>query len=237
MNVWTIAGIVLVLALIIGVGLLSGRKVQDAKDFVSGGGKAGPLLVCGTIMGALVSSQATIGTAQLAFHYGLAAWWFTLGSWDRLSDPGSRICFVTPSKRVYHRTADYFQGVWSLPREVSVQYFCSLGIFISVLAQVVACSGLVVTLFPQVSIPVAAGISVIVMGFYVLFGGAWGAGMGGVVKLILLYMASVVGMVYVLVVSNGATGLLSSLNSLLCGTYLGLIQKTAKRTSQSGDRR
>ena len=80
MTIWTILGIVLVLALIIGVGLYSGRKVKDAKDFLTGGGKAGHWLVCGTIMGSLVSSQATIGTAQLAFHYGMAAWWFTLGS-------------------------------------------------------------------------------------------------------------------------------------------------------------
>ena len=226
MTVWTIAGIILVLMLIIGVGLLSGRKVQDAKDFVSGGGKAGPLIVCGTIMGALVSSQATIGTAQLAFHYGLSAWWFTLGSGigclvlgvGYASSLRSSGCITELQiiSKAYGPAAGSLGSV-----------LCSLGIFISVLAQVVACSGLVATLFPQVSIPAAAGISVIVMCFYVLFGGAWGAGMGGVVKLILLYISSVIGMVYVLVVSNGATGLLSGLNTLLCGTDLGLIQKTA----------
>lgn len=226
MTVWTIAGIILVLMLIIGVGLLSGRKVQDAKDFVSGGGKVGPLIVCGTIMGALVSSQATIGTAQLAFHYGLSAWWFTLGSGigclvlgvGYASSLRSSGCITELQiiSKAYGPAAGSLGSV-----------LCSLGIFISVLAQVVACSGLVATLFPQVSIPAAAGISVIVMCFYVLFGGAWGAGMGGVVKLILLYISSVIGMVYVLVVSNGATGLLSGLNTLLCGTDLGLIQKTA----------
>ena len=226
MTVWTIAGIILVLMLIIGVGLLSGRKVQDAKDFVSGGGKAGPLIVCGTIMGALGSSQATIGTAQLAFHYGLSAWWFTLGSGigclvlgvGYASSLRSSGCITELQiiSKAYGPAAGSLGSV-----------LCSLGIFISVLAQVVACSGLVATLFPQVSIPAAAGISVIVMCFYVLFGGAWGAGMGGVVKLILLYISSVIGMVYVLVVSNGATGLLSGLNTLLCGTDLGLIQKTA----------
>ena len=226
MTVWTIAGIILVLMLIIGVGLLSGRKVQDAKDFVSGGGKAGPLIVCGTIMGALVSSQATIGTAQLAFHYGLSAWWFTLGSGigclvlgvGYASSLRSSGCITELQiiSKAYGPAAGSLGSV-----------LCSLGIFISVLAQVVACSGLVATLFPQVSIPAAAGISVIVMCFYVLFGGAWGAGMGGVVKLILLYISSVIGMFYVLVVSNGATGLLSGLNTLLCGTDLGLIQKTA----------
>ena len=193
MNVWTIAGIVLVLALIIGVGLLSGRKVQDAKDFVSGGGKAGPLLVCGTIMGALVSSQATIGTAQLAFHYGLAAWWFTLGSGIGCLILG--VGYASSLRRSGCITElQIISKAYGAAAGSLGSVLCSLGIFISVLAQVVACSGLVVTLFPQVSIPVAAGISVIVMGFYVLFGGAWGAGMGGVVKLILLYMASVVGM-------------------------------------------
>ena len=31
------------------------------------------------------------------------------------------------------------------------------------------------------------------MGFYVIFGGMWGAGMGGVAKLILLYASAIVG--------------------------------------------
>ena len=34
MTLWTIVGIILVLMLIIGVGLMSGKKVQDAKDYV-----------------------------------------------------------------------------------------------------------------------------------------------------------------------------------------------------------
>ena len=230
MTVWTIAGIVLVLLLIIGVGLLSGRKVKNAGDFVSGGGKAGSLLVCGTIMGALVSSQATIGTAQLAFHYGLAAWWFTLGSgigclilgvgYTSALRRSGCITELQILSRAYGAAAGSLGSV-----------LCSLGIFISVLAQIVACSGLVTTLFPQLSVPVAAAISVIVMCFYVLFGGAWGAGMGGVVKLILLYVSSVVGMVHVLVVSDGAAGLFSALRTVLCGTDLGLIQKTANGLS------
>ena len=38
-------GILLVLALIVGIGIYSGRKVTDASDFTSGGGKAGPLTI------------------------------------------------------------------------------------------------------------------------------------------------------------------------------------------------
>lgn len=37
-------GIVLVLALIVGVGLWSGRRVKSKADFLTGGGQAGPAL-------------------------------------------------------------------------------------------------------------------------------------------------------------------------------------------------
>lgn len=57
-------GVVLVLLVIIGVGVASGRRVKSAADFATGGGRSGPWLICGTIMGALVSSQASIGTAN-----------------------------------------------------------------------------------------------------------------------------------------------------------------------------
>lgn len=230
MTVWTAAGIVLVLLLIIGVGLFSGKKVQDAKDFVTGGGKAGTMLVCGAIMGSLVSSQATVGTAQLAFHYGLAAWWFTLGSGigclvlgavyaGSLRDSGCITVLQIISKS-YGATAGSLGSV-----------LCSIGIFISVLAQVVACSGLVVTLFAQVPVPAAAFGSIVLMCFYVVFGGAWGAGMGGIVKLVLLYAASLAGLVYVLAASGGVSGLFAGLGELLCGTGLGMVQQSANGLS------
>lgn len=226
MTVWTVVGIALVVALIIGVGLFSGRKVQDVKDFATGGGKAGPLMVCGAIMGSLVSSQATIGTAQLAFHYGLAAWWFTLGAGIGCLVLG--IGYARPLRNSGCVTeVQIIAKAYGASAGVVSSVLCSIGIFISVLAQVVACTGLVTTLFPQVPTAVAAAVSIATMCFYVVFGGAWGAGMGGIVKLVLLYMASVVGMVYVLVVSNGVTGVLHELNQALAGTGIGMIQETA----------
>ena len=75
-----VVGMLATIGLIVGIGVYSGRKVASAADFSSGGGKAGAWIVCGAIMGTLVSGQATIGTAQLAFSFGMSAWWFTLGS-------------------------------------------------------------------------------------------------------------------------------------------------------------
>lgn len=234
MTVWTAAGIALVLFLIVGVGLFSGKRVKGASDFVDGGKKAGPFLVCGTIMGSLVSSQATVGTAQLAFHYGLAAWWFTLGAgigclilgvmYARPLRESGCITELQIISRSYGAAAGSLGSV-----------LCSTGIFISVLAQVVACSGLAITLFPHIPVWAAALASILIMCFYVIFGGAWGAGMGGIVKLVLLYAASLVGMVYALSVSHGIGGIFSELIEQLCGTGLGLVQQSANGVSNLKD--
>ena len=92
MTVWTAAGIALVLFLIVGVGLFSGKRVKGASDFVDGGKKAGPFLVCGTIMGSLVSSQATVGTAQLAFHHAK----------NRMPDSWRDVRQTLKRQRLYH---------------------------------------------------------------------------------------------------------------------------------------
>ena len=39
----------------------------------------GSPIIAGIIMGTLVGGSSTVGTAQLAYTYGLSAWWFTLG--------------------------------------------------------------------------------------------------------------------------------------------------------------
>ena len=134
---WHVVGLLATIALIIGVGIYSGRKVRSAADFASGGGKAGAWIVCGAIMGTLVSGQATIGTAQLAFNYGMSAWWFTLGS-----GIGCLILALGYAAPLRH------SGCSTLLQIVSREYgpraetwgsvLSSIGIFISVVAQILS---------------------------------------------------------------------------------------------------
>lgn len=212
-------GVVLVLLVIIGVGVASGRRVKSAADFATGGGRSGPWLICGTIMGALVSSQASIGTAQLAFSYGISAWWFTLGS--GIGCLILALGYVRPLRRSGCTT---LMGVIDREYGHKVEYagsvLSSIGIFISVLAQVVACTGLITVIFP-VSTTVAAVLSVLLMTVYVVFGGAWGAGMGGIVKLVLLYVSCIAGLAAVLLLTGGLGGLGESLRTALVGTTPG----------------
>ena len=214
-----VVGMLATIALIIGIGVYSGRKVKSAADFSSGGGKAGAWIVCGAIMGTLVSGQATIGTAQLAFSYGMSAWWFTLGS-----GIGCLILAIGFAKPYRH------SGCSTLLQIVSKEYgtkaetlgsvLNAIGIFISVVAQVLAATALLITIFPLNHLT-AALISLLRMAFYVIFGGVWGAGMGGVAKLILLYVSSIVGGILVYGLANGFSGIMETLEALLSSSPLG----------------
>ena len=218
-------GLLATILLIISIGICSGRKVKSAADFASGGSKAGAWIVCGAIMGTLVSGQATIGTAQLAFSYGLSAWWFTLGS-------GIGCLILALGFAVSYRES----GCSTLLQIVSREYgakaeslgsiFCSIGIFISVVAQVLSATALLITIFPMSHLT-AAVLSIALMAVYVIFGGMWGAGLGGVAKLILLYMSSILGGILVFGLAGGFSGLMDSLGTLLEGTTLGAVNGLA----------
>ncbi len=218
-GLWHVLGIGITLALIIGIGIYSGSKVKNAADFATGGGKAGMWLVGGAIMGSLVSGQATVGTAQLAFTYGLSAWWFTLGS--GIGCLLLAIAYVIPLRHSGNMTLLQIIGAEYGPKaEYLGSVLCSIGIFISVTAQILAASALLTTIF---AIPVwmAAGISVMLMACYVMFGGAWGAGLGGVAKLVLLYLSCIFGCILVLVATGGWSSFMDFLQQTLIGTSLG----------------
>ena len=226
MNVQIVLGIFCVLLLIAGVGLWSGRKVRNEKDFITGGGRAGTGLVFGALMGSLVSSQATMGSVQLAFHYGLAAWWFTLGSgigclllalgYVRALRASGCVTVMQIIAGEYGTTAERLGAVLS-----------AAGIFITVLAQVIACIGLITLMFPALSPLQAAMVSTAMMCCYILFGGAWGAGMGGTVKTGLLCLSLFGGMVMVFRLEGGISPLMNSLKGLLAATPLGTVQSAA----------
>jgi SSS family solute:Na+ symporter len=184
MNFLHYAGALAVLLLITALGVCSGLRVKSTKDFASAGRKAGPGIVAGTIIGTLAGGASTIGTAQLAFVYGLSAWWFTLG--------GGLGCLVLAF--VYARPI-YESGVGTMPQILSREYgrkvataalaLTSLGTFLSIVSQVLSSIALI-TSVSVVPPWVAMALSVVLMVAYVTFGGVWGAGIVGVAKTILL---------------------------------------------------
>lgn len=217
-----VIGIAITLALIVAVSILSGRGIKSASDFDTGGGKGGALLVCGGITGALVGSQATIGTAQIAYQYGLSALWFTLGSCFGCIILA--LFYVVPLRRSGCVTVmQIISNEYGKRAEYTGSVLCSLGIFISVLAQLIACSGLITVLFPAISMGAAAAFSALIMALYVIFGGARAAGAGGILKLALLYLSSIIALVLVLFLSDGS--LFNFLRATVLDTGIGQVQQ------------
>ncbi len=213
-----ILGIVLSIVLIEVVGILSSRKVKTADDFSRAGGKAGTWVVCGTIMGTLIGGQSTVGTAQLAFTYGISAWWFTLGA--ALGCVALAIAYIIPLRRSDSTTLlEVVSKEYGKKAEVLGSLLCSLGMFVSIVAQILSASALLMTLFP-VKFYFAAAISCLIMMMYVVFGGLWSAGLGGIVKLILLCVSSLAGGVIVLSLTDGYHGIMTAIENMMANINL-----------------
>ncbi|MDI3533743.1 MAG: solute:Na+ symporter, family [Thermosediminibacterales bacterium] len=181
-----IVGIILTLLLVTAVGVYSGRKIKSAADFAVGGRKAGSGIIAGTIMGTLVGGASTVGTAQLAFKYGLSAWWFTLG--------GGIACFFLA---VFLARPLREMELETIPQLLVKNYgdaaglassiFTSIGMFINIVPQVLSAIALLTAMF-NINPLTAAMIAVVMIIGYVFFGGVWGSGIVGMVKLGLMYI-------------------------------------------------
>ena len=201
----------LTVALLIAVSWLSGRKVKDAHSFTTGG-NSGSWMVCGALLGTLAGGQSTIGTAQLAFCYGLSAWWFTIGA--GLGSLLLGLMYAGPLRR---------SGCTTLLEVVSREYgrkaetvgsiLFLLGIFISIMSQVLSSSAMISSLFgiPTLWASVAGAALILLM---VLFGGIRSAGAGGIVKLVLLYLCSIVAGIVVWHIAGGLTGLRDGIHTI-----------------------
>lgn len=215
-----IIGILLTVGLLLWVSIRSGRKIKDAKAFMTGG-KSGSWMVCGAILGTLVGGQSTIGTAQLAFSFGLSAWWFTIGA--ALGGLVLALFYAGPLRR---------SGCTTLLEIVSREYgrkaetvgstLFLIGIFISIMAQVLSSSAMITSLF-HIPLVWAAIVSALLIMVFVLFGGIQSAGAGGVVKLVLLYISCIAAGAMVWALGNGPSGIIHDIENIYTSSQLGRI--------------
>jgi SSS family solute:Na+ symporter len=204
-------GVVLTVALLLAVSWLSGRNVKDSRSFTTGG-NSGSWMVCGALLGTLAGGQSTIGTAQLAYCYGLSAWWFTIGA--GLGSLVLGLFYAGPLRR---------SGCTTLLEVVSREYghkaeavgsiLFLIGIFISIISQVLSSSAMIGSLFGIPTLWASISSAVLIM-LMVLYGGIRSASMGGIVKLILLYLCSLAAGIVVWHIAGGLTGLRDSVDAV-----------------------
>ena len=206
-----IIGILLTVSVLLAVSILSGRKVKDAHSFTTGG-RAGSWMVCGAILGTLVGGQSTIGTAQLAFSFGLSAWWFTIGA--ALGALVLGLVYAGPLRRSGCSTLmEIVRQQYGRRAETVGSILFLVGIFISITSQLLSSSAMISSLFGA-STTLALVIGAALIAAMVLSGGIKSAGAGGIVKLVLLYISSIAAGVAVRKIGDGLTGIRESIAAI-----------------------
>ena len=204
MSIATIAGMVTAIALIVGLAIYTGAKKKDGKK-----GGISSAVVAGLIMGTLAGGSSTVGTAQLAYTYGMSAWWFTLGG--GISCLVLAIIYVKPMRRSGSGTLVGMIGSeYGHSAGLAASVLNSVGTFINILAQLLAASTVVLVVLPQFGAGWAIALSALLMVLYVVFGGAKGAGVVGILKLCLLYVSMILCGVLALRLLGGMPGLKSA---------------------------
>ncbi|WP_291633005.1 sodium:solute symporter [Clostridium sp.] len=172
------------------VGYLSKSKVRTSKDFISGGNKLGVMGVTSMLMGSIIGGASTVGTAQMAYNRGIGAIWFILGL-----SIASIMLGLFYSSQVDKKSAETIPQIigntYGKKARTTSSVLLSLGMFIHINGQIIACTALFTVVF-HMSITKSAIIVVCLLVAYVVFGGFWGSTMVGAVKTVLLYGTSII---------------------------------------------
>lgn len=189
------------LAIIIFTAWSGKAKARDSADFALGGRRAGPWNVFGAITGTLVGGASTIGTAQLAFIWGLSAWWFTLGAGLACLFLG--LFLAIPLRQSNVETIPQFISRYHGERaRVCASLFSAIGMFIQIVAQLLACGAILAVMFNMTLVSSATVSSILVL-LFTLGGGMKSAGLTGLIKMLLIYLTMVIAGVLALSKSGG----------------------------------
>lgn len=189
MNLTTMHAVIILftVALVIGIGIYHSRSIKSAAGYSVGGRSAGVPLVAGSIAGTVVGGGATIGTAQLAFNFGLSAWWFTLGS---------GIAFILMG--LFYARRMRGTGLETIPQFLSLNYGKKAEELSSVISSIGILFSAVASCLPGIEIisslsgldPVISSVLLIVMVIgYTFFGGMKSAAVGGILKMVIIWVS------------------------------------------------
>ncbi len=210
MEVGHLIGIGITLTVIVLLSVFSGKLTNTKKGMGSWG-------VFGAIAGTLVGGSSTVGTAQLAFHYGMSAWWFTLGG--GIACLVLALAFIKPFRESNCRTlTGIVRREYGERCGMTASVLSSVGNFINIISQLIAATAIIAVFWPQLSHTLSLAISAAFMIVYIVFGGTKGSAVTGLFKMLLLYATMVACGALVLVFTNGIGGFTTLMGDLSAST-------------------
>lgn len=189
-----IISIILAFAVTVLPGIIISRKIKSAEDYNVGGRKAGSAMVAGSIIATIVGGAATVGTAQLGFKIGMAAWWFTLGSGIALLIMAAFYAGPLRSSSMI-TIGDFFIKNYGREAGTLASILASAGIFFSIVASTLTALHLVAGIL-GISLYAGAFLITGAVLALVLFGGISGSGIAGLIKIAFIGCTVFTGGVY-----------------------------------------
>ena len=184
-------------------------------------------VVAGVITGTLVGGSSTIGTAQLAYQFGMSAWWYTLGA--GIACLVLALVYTKPLRRTGCATlVSIIRREYGPKVGVAVSILSSVGTFINVIPQLISATAIIAMILPTMGLTAAIAISVVFMILYVVFGGTKGAGIVGIVKTALIYIAMIACGIMVLQIVGGIPAFTQTVQSIQdpeCENYFSLFSR------------
>lgn len=226
MDKFQILGALIAILLIVVIAIFSGTKLKKTK----GKNDNGAGIVAGLIMGTLVGGSSTVGTAQLAYNFGMSAWWFTLGG--GIGCLILTIFYAKPFRKSGSPTlVGMLSGEYGSRVGMMSSILSSIGTFINIISQLLAASAVMLVFLPTLGTTVTVLISAAIMALYVVFGGTKGAGMVGTVKIILLYVSMLICGMLALSKAGGSSALIHSITALKETTGINYFSLVARGAS------
>lgn len=206
MTVLHIFGIALSLISMVALSIYSGKVARKSEGLSA-------KEVAGSIMGTLVGGSSTVGTAQLAYSFGMSAWWFTLGS--GIACLILALLFAKPLHKSGHKTLiEFISDKYGSKNGLIASVLSSLGSFINIISQLVAATAIIAVVAPDLPVIPSLLISAAFMALYVIFGGTKGSGLVGILKMLLLYVSMLASGILVLIISKGMAGFTQLVGSI-----------------------
>ena len=189
--------------------IFKSKIVKSESDFTIASRKLGSLDVSYIIIGTLVGGASTIGTVQLAYTYGIAAWIFTLFSGVACLILGLFFSKALRSEEVI-TVSEFIGNKFGKDIRVYTSILSSFGMYIHIVAQFLAAMSIIETVFGFGSLT-SMLITFILILIFVLSGGIVSSSLIGKIKVFMLYSLMILATIVVLTKQHGITNLIHSL--------------------------
>ncbi len=187
------------------ISILASLRIKTASDFCVGGRKLGSVLVSSSMVGAFIGGTSTVGTAQVAYLYGISGIWFTLGA--GLGCLFLALFLAKPLRKSQVETIpQLFEAFYGKKAALWSVVFVSLGILVQIAAQVLSAVPVLTSIFDVTPLSAVTLILILIV-WYSVFGGIWSTGYVGIIKTLLLCTVLTAAGIIAYRLAEGLTGL------------------------------